>query len=68
MNELKEIHSWESHIQLFIENLDRKEATKQAYQKALKEWVRFYDTEPRAPNIHLILQYKRYLVLCNVPH
>jgi site-specific recombinase XerD len=63
MNELSSIHSWESHIQLFVENLDRKETTKQAYQKALKEWVRFYDTEPRDPNIHLILQYKRYLVL-----
>ena len=63
MNELSVIDSWENHIRLFIENLDRKEATKQAYQKALKEWVRFYNTESRNPDIHLILQYKQYLVL-----
>lgn len=63
MNELANIHSWENHIELFIENLDRKPATKQAYHKALKEWVRFYETEPKAPNVHLVLQYKRYLVL-----
>jgi integrase/recombinase XerD len=63
MNELSNIVSWENHIKLFIENLDRKEATKQAYQKALKEWVKFFNTEQKDPDVHLVLQYKRYLIL-----
>lgn len=63
MNELSVIDSWENHIHLFIENLDRKPTTKQAYQKALKKWVKFYNTEPKDPSVHLILQYKRYLIL-----
>ena len=62
MNELKLNDSWADLVNLFIANLDRKDTTKIAYQKALKEWIRFYQLEKKDANIHLILQYKQYLV------
>lgn len=54
--------SWNDLIKDFILNLDRKEATKETYRKALKEWVRFIENVNKIPNMNVILQYKEYLI------